>query len=244
MALMQKEILQGSKGFSVAVSPLIGHEVTKEYRTNMMDWMVEVTTSFKTSQRTYFLATQIFDQYLGALNNSNMSLVNKDVHQIGVASMYLASKYEDIYPLHSQIVSDKIAHRAIPASAILEKEKDMLSLMQYQVDFVTHFDFWQTYLDKIKKHINDKNENSIKLLGDMALLLVKMCIQNVEFCKYSPSLVVISSFYASTAFLKQSKKIKEASIFCNEVRKAIFAILRHDSRQDKFRESSFIGKLK
>ena len=34
--------------------------------------------------------------------------------------MYLASKYEDIYPLHSKIVSEKIAHGAIsPQDMIL-----------------------------------------------------------------------------------------------------------------------------
>ena len=32
---------------SVVDSPLEGHKVTKEYRTKMVDWMVEVTTSFK-----------------------------------------------------------------------------------------------------------------------------------------------------------------------------------------------------
>ncbi len=32
---------------------------------------------------------------------------------MGVTSMYLASKYEDVYPLHSKIISDKIAHGAI-----------------------------------------------------------------------------------------------------------------------------------
>jgi hypothetical protein len=40
---------------------------------------------------------------------------NKDVHSIGVASMYIGSKYEDVYPLHSKIVSEKISHRAISA---------------------------------------------------------------------------------------------------------------------------------
>ena len=43
--------------------PLLGHEVTKEYRTKMADWMIEVTTSFKCAQRTYFLAMAIFDKY-------------------------------------------------------------------------------------------------------------------------------------------------------------------------------------
>ena len=65
--------------------------------------------------------------------------------------MYLASKYEDIYPLHSKIVSDKIAHKAISAKDILKKEKEFLDLFDYDMDFVTHYDFHQTYSDKISR---------------------------------------------------------------------------------------------
>lgn len=42
-------------------SPLDTHNISKEYRTKMVDWMVEVTTSFKCTIRTYFLAVAIFD---------------------------------------------------------------------------------------------------------------------------------------------------------------------------------------
>lgn len=45
--------------------------------------------------------------------------------------MYLASKYEDIYPLHSKIVSDKIAHKAFSSIDILKKETDFLNLFDY-----------------------------------------------------------------------------------------------------------------
>jgi hypothetical protein len=47
-----------------ARDPLLGHEVTKEYRTKMVDWMIEVCVSFKFSPRTYFLAVTILDKYL------------------------------------------------------------------------------------------------------------------------------------------------------------------------------------
>ena len=36
--------------------PLEGHQVTREYRTKMADWMIEVTKSFKCAPRTYFVA--------------------------------------------------------------------------------------------------------------------------------------------------------------------------------------------
>jgi hypothetical protein len=80
---------------------------------------------------------------------TNKVLTNKDVHSIGVTSMYLASKYEDIFPLHSKIVSEKIAHKAISAKDILRRELEFLAMFNYEIDFVTHFDFHQTYSDKL-----------------------------------------------------------------------------------------------
>lgn len=37
-------------------NPIECHDVSKEYRTKMTDWMVEVCTSFNCSKRTYFVA--------------------------------------------------------------------------------------------------------------------------------------------------------------------------------------------
>ena len=112
--------------------PLSGHEVTKEYRTKMTDWMVEVCTSFKCTPRVYFLATQYFDKFLAnSIWKSGKVLTNKDVHAIGITAMYLASKYEDIYPLHSRIVSDKIAHKAISSKEILRKEHEFLRIFDF-----------------------------------------------------------------------------------------------------------------
>jgi hypothetical protein len=94
--------------------------------------------------------------------------------------MYLASKYEDIFPLHSKIVSEKIAHKAISAKDILKKESEFLRMFDFQIDFVTHFDFHQTYADKLKRQL-PKNicENQDKLMtqiSEMAMVLVKMSI--------------------------------------------------------------------
>ena len=121
--LQEKELLDNVKLFnpeyqegeivSAARDPLKGHQITREYRTKMVDWMIEVCVSFKFATRTYFLAVTILDKYLIAAHQNNMIIHNKEVHTLGVASMYLASKYEDVFPLHSKMVSEKIAHKAI-----------------------------------------------------------------------------------------------------------------------------------
>ena len=252
--LQQKELLEGCDFSTLqpAGSPLTGHDVTKEYRAKMMDWMIEVCTSFKCSARTYFLSTQIFDQYLRAVGRQEQVLTNKEVHGIGVTSMYLASKYEDIFPLHSKIVSDKIAHKAIPAADILCREKKFLALFDYQLDFVTHYDFYQTYADKIERQMNqDVCPNQFRLMGlikDMALLLIKMSVQNVSFCSYSQSTVVLACFYAATAFLKHSKKHEgdDTSAFCTEARRTIFRILQAELASQNsrgFKEQAFVAKM-
>jgi len=65
--------------------------------------------------------------------------------------MFLASKYEDIYPLNSKIIADKIAHGAISSSEILKLERDFLEIFDFQVDFVTHFDFHKSFIIRIKR---------------------------------------------------------------------------------------------
>ena len=58
----------------------------------------------------------------------------------------------------------------------------------------------------------------------MSMLLVKMSMQNIEFQKYSPSVLVLATFYAATAFLKHSKKWQGelTNKFCTDVRQIIF----------------------
>lgn len=78
---------------------------------------------------------------------------NSDVHAVGVATMYLASKYEDIYPLHSRVVSEKISHNAFSQKQILKREEEFLKLFEFQFDFVTPYDIYQTYIALIRQRI-------------------------------------------------------------------------------------------
>jgi len=75
----------------------------------------------------------------------------------------------------------------------------------------------------------------MKLVADMSMILVKMSIQNVEYCRWSPSIVTLATLYAATAFLKHSRKYEcqETSIFCGEVRKLIFKILQTELNETK-----------
>ena len=77
------------------------------------------------------MAVTLLDKYLIAAHNNGKVLENKDIHILGVTAMYLASKYEDVFPLHSKVVSEKIAHGAITPKQITAKEIEFLQLFEF-----------------------------------------------------------------------------------------------------------------
>jgi cyclin-A len=121
-------------------NPLDGHQVTDDYRTKMVDWMIEVCTSFQCSDRTWFLAVIIFDQYLDKLKGIKV-IKNPDVHSIGICCMYIAAKYEDVYPFSSYIAYERISHKAVSQKDILKMEGDFYRLFEFSLEYVSPFDF-------------------------------------------------------------------------------------------------------
>ena len=62
------------------------------------------------------------------------------------------------------------------------------------------------------------------------MILIKMSIQCNDFSSYSPSIVVLASLYASTAFVKHSKTYRgeTATTFCTQMRLIIFQLLEQE----------------
>ena len=112
----------------------------------MIDWMIEVLTNFKCDDQTFFLAVSLLDRYF---KNKTETREVSDLHIIGVTIMFIASKYEDIYPLKMKIVFEKIAHRKLAIDDIKSLEKDILSAIKYKIPAPTVLDFLRYYLQEV-----------------------------------------------------------------------------------------------
>lgn len=64
-----------------------------------------------------------------------------DLHLTGVAAMFLATKYEEVYPLRMSIVFEKIGHKKLPCESIRQRERDILSSVNYEMTSVTLYEF-------------------------------------------------------------------------------------------------------
>ena len=160
---------------------------------------------------------------------------NSKVHSIGVGAMYLASKYEDIYPLHSKVVSEKISHGAFSQKEILAREEEFLCLFQFEMDFVTPYDLHQTYVHLMRKRLAADSVET-KMLGrieELSLLLIRMAMQNNQFQTYSNTMLVYSCFHAAATMLQLSKHSRESeACFYSDFRLAFMRMANEVERKN------------
>ncbi|XP_045850780.1 G2/mitotic-specific cyclin-B1-like [Meles meles] len=72
---------------------LLGHEVTGNTRAVLTDWLVQVQMKFRLLQETMYMTISITDRFM-----QNNCVPKKMLQLVGVTSMFIASKYEEMYP--------------------------------------------------------------------------------------------------------------------------------------------------
>ena len=65
----------------------------EHHRTALIDFLISVHSKFKLLPETLFLAVNLIDRYL-----SLQKIAENELHVLGLASLSISSKYEEIYP--------------------------------------------------------------------------------------------------------------------------------------------------
>jgi hypothetical protein len=100
-SLYGEQLLKNEANLQISPRFLGKHEIDSSLRSKMIDWMTEVTTSYKFTNKTFFDGIQIMDRYFQA---ENECLHPTQLHIIGVQSMFIASKMNEVYPLRIRTV--------------------------------------------------------------------------------------------------------------------------------------------
>ncbi|MFH4978446.1 hypothetical protein AB6A40_005155 [Gnathostoma spinigerum] len=109
------------KKFGVEENFLQGCEVTYRMRHILVDWLIQVQIRFHMLPETLFLTINLLDRYL-----STKSVTKADLQLVGVTCMFIAAKYEEMYPpeLHDFVY---ITDNSFTKNAILKMEIKILS---------------------------------------------------------------------------------------------------------------------
>lgn len=150
-------------------------------------------------------------------------LQNSDVHLIGIVSMYVASKYEDIFPLNSYTAYEKISHKQIPQKELLRKEAEFLTLFDFDLEVATAYDIHSFLNLALEKRVilDSQTKDLLSKVSDLSLYFIRMTLENIDYLNYDYSLLVVGSFMASIKLIKK-KYLNDK--FYNQLCKSIFEL--------------------
>ncbi|KAI3868119.1 hypothetical protein MKX03_035335 [Papaver bracteatum] len=165
------------------------NHINENMRMILVDWLVEVHHVFKLSPETLYLAIQIIDRYLSA-----HLVQRKELQLLGISSMLIASKYEEIWaPTVSDLVS--ISERAYSKEHILGMEKSILAKLGWSLTGPTPYVFLVRF---IKAAMADKE------MENMAFFLTELGLMQYEMVKLCPSMLAASAVYAARCTLNKT----------------------------------------
>ena len=136
--------------------------------------------------------------------------------------MYLASKMEDIIPLHMIHIKKKIGHEKFTEEQIIMMEHEILSLFNWDIIFITTYDAVKIFLSDCyvsnKDIINNLKMNIICYdLEIISIFLCKLVYLSEAFFKYNKCILAISIIIASFDIFRRNYNIsKEAENFLSQ----------------------------
>jgi len=154
-------------------------DITHSMRSILVDWLVEVAEEYKLQTETLYLAVSYIDRFL-----SYMSVQRAKLQLVGTACMFIASKYEEIYPPDVgefvYITDDTYNKRQV-----LRMEHLVLKVLGFDLSAPTSHLF-VSQLGQMSQ-TNEKTQHLAMYLNELSLM------SGENFLRYTPSLVAAAS---------------------------------------------------
>ena len=161
-------------------------DINQRMRAILIDWLIDVHLKYKLVPQTMYIAVNLIDRYLEK-NETN----RKNLQLVGVTAMFIACKYEEIYPPELKDFV-YITDGAYVKSDVLEMEYKMLKSLDFNITFPTQWSIFEIYKKKI-----GLNERTVKL----AWFLMELCLIDYKSLKFK------MSHLAASAILIASKTL-------------------------------------
>jgi len=158
-------------------------DITHTMRSILVDWLVEVGEEYKLQTETLHLAVNYIDRFL-----SYMAVQRSKLQLVGAACMFIAAKYEEIYPPDVgefvYITDDTYNKRQV-----LRMEHLVLKVLNFDLSVPTTHLFISKLIESapLDHAIKGKLESLANYLAELAL------VDGQSFLKFSPSLLAASA---------------------------------------------------
>ncbi|KAL2941298.1 G2/mitotic-specific cyclin-1 [Bienertia sinuspersici] len=164
------------------------NHINEKMRMILIDWLVEVHNKFELMPETLYLTIDLVDRYL-----STKVASRKELQLIGISSMLLACKYEEIW---APEVNDFmcISDKAYTSQQILYMEKEILEKLEWNLTVATPYVFLVRFI-RATVPSDKEMEYMAFYLAENGLMHYQLV---VSFC---PSLIAAAAVYAAITYL-------------------------------------------
>lgn len=167
--------------------------IMPKMRAVLVDWLIQVHQQFNLLQETLYLTIAVLDRFLQVYAGK---VERKQLQLVGVAAMFIASKYEEMYaPEIGDFVY--ITDRAYTESQIREMEMRILDTLGFDLGRPLPLHFLRR---------NSKAGNVDALTHTMAKYIMELTLVEYKMAHWKPSLVAASALALSLKVLDQDQK--------------------------------------
>ncbi|KAI7735907.1 hypothetical protein M8C21_008622 [Ambrosia artemisiifolia] len=167
-------------------------DVTINMRGVLIDWLVEVAEEYKLLPDTLYLTVSYIDRYLSVnvLNRQRLQL-------LGVSSMLIASKYEEITPPHTEDFC-YITDNTYTKQEVVKMEADVLKTLKFEMGNPTV----KTFVRRFTRLAQEDYDTPNLQLEFLSYYLAELSLLEYSCIKFLPSLVAASVAFLSRFMLK------------------------------------------
>merc|ERR1712240_443433 len=172
--LRQSEVKYMAKHNYMSKQP----DINQGMRSILVDWLVEVGEEYKLQTETLHLAVNYIDRFL-----SLMSVQRSKLQLVGTAAMFIASKYEEIYPPDvSEFVY--ITDDTYTKRQVLRMEHLVLKVLEFELGSPT----MHLFASKMSAMAG-----SCERTTSLSMYLVELSLMNAEFLNWRASTVAAAA---------------------------------------------------
>merc|ERR1712110_900420 len=169
--------------------------ILPKMRAVLVDWLIQVHSQFNLLQETLYLTVAILDRFL---QNSATKIERKQLQLVGVAAMFIASKYEEMYaPEIGDFVY--ITDRAYTESQIREMEIKILAALGFELGRPLPLHFLRR---------NSKAGNVDALTHTLAKYAMELTLVDYKMAHIKPSIIAAAALALSLKVLDRMEEDK------------------------------------
>ena len=183
------------------------NEVKDTSRAFLVEWIIDVHRKFRLVPETLYVTVFLIDRFL-----SLKQIRKNQLHILGVTSLLIATKYEEIYPPELKDLLS-VSENKFTRAEVLQMEKDMLLTMQFDVTAPSAYRFLERYR-KLTSIVNDSR------IFFLAQYLQEIALLDASLLQYNPSEIAAAALILSCKCIKKvhawNREMESASGYTDE----------------------------